>query len=168
MRRLEWMFCVTLLCAVPACGSNSGEEPGSSTGGKSAGAGGGSSTGGSSAGGSATGGRDGSGGDASGSGGRDNNSGGGSDGGTTGSGGVNPIDELPTWVFSCYSGRLNANCPICVDPKCVFCLYATPEERDAYNATHEGSDACGTPNPANCSASCLTTVSGCPAACAQQ
>ena len=171
MRRLEWMVYLALLCA-PACGSSSGNETGSGAGGQSTGSGGnsagGSSTGGNSAGGNSAGGGGASGGDGSGSGGRENNSGGGgSGGGATGSGGVNPIDELPTWVSACYSGRISANCPVCLDPKCVFCLYASPEEREAYNATHEDSDACGTPNPANCTSGCSSPISGCPA-CAQQ
>lgn len=135
----------------------------------------GDATGGDDAGGGATGGdgnRDATGGDGAGgtadSGGT---SSGGSDGGSTsggapGSGGVtNPFDAYPDWVFTCSLSRQNDDCPRCRDAKCVFCLHASPEERDEYNAEHEGYERCGTPNPVECS--CELVGSECPP-CAQQ
>ncbi len=84
-----------------------------------------------------------------------------------GTGGVpSPFVEYPAWVQSCSSARLLASCSGCIDAKCVFCTYASPDERDEYNAELEEAEQCPLPDPLECG-SCGHPVSGCPA-CAQQ
>lgn len=156
---------ITLVAAISACNGGSKPDDVGPTGGTTGDGSGGDADG---AGGASSGGTNGGGGDDAGSGGNEA-TGGSSDGvgGAGGSsGGVPTFDEYPSWVSDCALARTAAVCGNCLDPKCVFCTYASPQEREEHNATHESDEQCGTPDPVICS-TCQSTVSGCPP-CAQE
>jgi hypothetical protein len=143
----------------PEAGGSGAEQSDGGTPGAGGGAGGVADAG---AGGSETGGGA-TGGEAQGSGARAGTAGQGNDGGSSSQ---NPFAAYPLWVETCAGDRQQASCGRCLDPKCVFCLYASPEEREAYNAEHASEDQCTTPNAVDCSV-CSFPVSRCPV-CAQQ
>lgn len=165
--RLRRLLVVALLgFGIAACNGGSPSDEGPSSGGSSGDGSGGASDG---AGGQTSGGTVSTGGGTANTGGAQGGDTGGSDGtggDPGGSGGGSTFDDYPDWVLSCALARGAAGCGNCLDSKCVFCTYATPQEREEYNASQDEADQCGAPNAVVCTA-CQSTVTGCPA-CAQE